>query len=160
VTTHPGPVEVLSVGRGPVAFRTRIADDEIHTAPEDAQSSPIATMVETGQGPEPWPLGSSRSANGGSHGHGSFRSRGSPGCAIGPRHGESGKRRRAMAAGSARRAVHKRCASQRGQCLAGVTKTCAPTIDPAVCEASLAPCCDHFARYDAETGVGCLFTSE
>jgi hypothetical protein len=66
----------------------------------------------------------------------------------------------AAGGGNARKAVRKRCASQRGQCLTGVQRACAPTIDPAVCEASLTPCCDHFARCDAETGVTCLFKPE
>ena len=66
----------------------------------------------------------------------------------------------AAGGGNARKAVRKRCASQRGQCQAGVVRACIGTIDPAVCEASLTPCCDHFARCDAETGVACLFRAD
>lgn len=66
----------------------------------------------------------------------------------------------AASAGYAGKKARRRCQKQRGPCIAAIEDTCASTIDPAVCEASLGPCCAHFARCNVRTGILCLFKVE
>lgn len=57
------------------------------------------------------------------------------------------------AAGKSRNKARKRCQRQRDQCRAFLTAYCAPQTDSQACEALHLPCCDPFARCDAEPAV-------
>jgi hypothetical protein len=63
----------------------------------------------------------------------------------------------AAVAGKAGNKAQKRCKRQLGQCLASVEAFCEPQQLPAVCEAFLNPCCEHFSRCEAGQGIACLF---
>lgn len=60
-------------------------------------------------------------------------------------------------AGKAGKQRQRRCKRQRGQCLAFLEAFCEPKVDPPACVAAGFPCCEPFARCNAEAGIECLF---